>query len=275
MKLANSKLLTLRLPPFNRVHITLVGVGGTGSHIASGLAAIALDLHERGIRTSIVFVDSDIVEAKNVGRQLFAKSDLGKPKAEIVTERLNAAYDLAIGASVRAIDDLDTFIAPDALSIVIGAVDNPAARAVIAKKVKQADGRLWVIDSGNESYSGQVFIGNSNISQMKNAVSLGMTNRIPSPYAVCPDLIKTAIKSKRVKRDPSCAELTANDEQSLMINRMMAAYTLSMLNDFLLGRLCYFGVWIDLRYGGVRNCVLDISTLCELTTMKKAQLIKG
>ena len=33
--------VTLRVPDFKRVYITLVGCGGTGSHVASGLVAIS------------------------------------------------------------------------------------------------------------------------------------------------------------------------------------------------------------------------------------------
>ena len=37
-------LLELKLPAFDAVHITLVGCGGTGSHIATGLGALLLAL---------------------------------------------------------------------------------------------------------------------------------------------------------------------------------------------------------------------------------------
>ncbi len=41
--------VTLRVPDFNRVFLTLAGCGGTGSHISSGLVSIAQALRDRSI----------------------------------------------------------------------------------------------------------------------------------------------------------------------------------------------------------------------------------
>jgi molybdopterin/thiamine biosynthesis adenylyltransferase len=72
--------IRLHIPDFRRVAVTLVGCGGTGSHIASGLVALQAALDERDIILDAVLMDPDIVEQKNVGRQLFAFADIGKPK---------------------------------------------------------------------------------------------------------------------------------------------------------------------------------------------------
>ena len=49
---------------------------------------------------SLVLIDPDRVEEKNIGRQaLFAPADIGQPKAECVARRLNAA--LAVAAEHR------------------------------------------------------------------------------------------------------------------------------------------------------------------------------
>jgi tRNA A37 threonylcarbamoyladenosine dehydratase len=84
----------------------------------------------------MLFTDPDRVEPKNNGRQLFALAEAGQPKAEVLASRLNAAFGPslggAVGASVRFIDVLDTFQHTErhALNIVVGAVDNSAARAI-------------------------------------------------------------------------------------------------------------------------------------------------
>ena len=51
--------VTLRIPDFERVYLTLVGCGGTGSHIASGLVAIAQALHEKSIGIDMLFIDAE------------------------------------------------------------------------------------------------------------------------------------------------------------------------------------------------------------------------
>jgi len=199
-----------------------------------------------------------------VGRQLFSLADVGQPKAEALAGRLNAAFGLAIGASVRAIDSRDSFLSPDrdALNVVIGAVDNPAARSRIARAVKKADGRLWWLDVGNDHYSGQIAIGNigSDVDKRQIRPMLGMIEALPAPHLVYPDLI--AIPKKKLRRRvPSCAELAEDARQGLMVNRMAAAWACALLHDFLLGELKYFALAFDLGWGGVRTWTLDEQTL--------------
>lgn len=268
-------VLTLRLPDAlaKRVAITLVGCGGTGSHIASGLASLVMALGERGVSTDVLFIDPDVVEPKNIGRQLFSLADLGRPKAEVLASRLNAAFGSRVGCAVRPIDALDTFLVDDAFSLVIGAVDNAPARAMIAKQVEKARGKLWHLDCGNENHSGQIVLGNTALaSDLKGAVALGMIDRLPAPHLVYPDLIK-APKQKGRGKAPSCAELTAAGEQGLMVNRMVASWACALLSDLLLARkLQYFGVAFDLAWGSTRAYTLDIPSLAQAVGMKETEI---
>lgn len=264
----------LQLKPFKQVALTLVGCGGTGSHLMSGLATLALALRERDIRTDLIFVDPDRVEEKNVGRQLFTRAEIGKPKAQVLAERVLSAYGLPVTPGVERFTGVTLWEVPETLNLLVGAVDNPAAREVMATLVRTFKGQLWVIDSGNENHSGQVFIGNTALAKdMKHSIALGMTDRLPSPYLVCPDLLKSPRRKRTGVRDPSCAELTATGEQSLTVNRMMAAWTCSILHDFLITRdLRYFGVFIDLQFGGVRNYLIDLPTIAEAAGLHAGEL---
>jgi PRTRC genetic system ThiF family protein len=261
----------LRVPDFKRVYITLVGCGGTGSHIASGLVSIAQALRDKSIAVNMVFIDPDRVESKNVGRQLFSRGDVGEAKAEVLAGRLNAAFGERIMAYVRGIDGLDTCTAQfdrsnEGLHIIIGAVDNPAARSVIADGLKKEQGRLWWLDCGNENHSGQVLLGNAATNAaLRGAIALGMVDRLPAPHVVYPDLVKAKKETrKRGNKAQSCAELTAAGEQSLMINRLVAAWALSMLHDFVVTRdLRYFGVALDAQWGGLRAYAIDAPTIAE------------
>ncbi len=267
----------LRVPDFKRVYVTLVGCGGTGSHIASGLVSIAQALRDKGIGVEMVFIDPDRVEPKNVGRQLFSVADVGEAKAEVLAGRLNAAFGERIMSAVREVEALDLTPSPQPspngrggdLHIVIGAVDNAAARAVMADVTKSAQGALWWLDTGNENHSGQVCLGNAGAAgYLRGAIALGMVDRLPAPNVVYPDLIKAPhAKAQRGKgkRAESCVELTAAGEQSLMINRLVAAWALSMLHDFLVTRdLRYFGVALDQVWGGVRTYAIDVPTIAEV-----------
>lgn len=257
MKLQSTKPVTLRLPAYQCVFITLCGCGGTGSHLASGLATLALALRESGHPTLLRLIDPDTVEEKNVGRQLFTPHDLGKAKVDVLADRLYLAYGVVPDRYARWISKFDTFTQPDSLNIVIGAVDNAPARALIAKAVERAKGQLWHLDAGNENHSGQIALGNS-VDRKRYTPALGMVDSLPAPHVVYPDLIKAPKKAPR----RSCADATP--EQSLMVNRMAAAWALSMLNDFLLGSLRYFALDFDLAFGGTRARLLDEETLKEI-----------
>ena len=272
--------LQVRIP--QRVPLTLVGCGGTGSHIASGLISIAGALADRGTQTDIYLVDPDIVEERNVGRQLFSAGDIGYPKAQVLASRLNVAFGARVGGAVRAIDTLDTFCEADPrpgadseLNLVIGAVDNPAARLLISKAVASTYGRLWWLDIGNEHHSGQVALGNATeVELFRRSCELGMITRLPAPHLVYPDLVKAPVK--QTKRKQSCAELTATGEQGLMVNRMMAAWACAMLDSFLVRQdLHYFAVAVDLQWGGVRSYAIDVPTLVGVTGLTANQLRGG
>jgi PRTRC genetic system ThiF family protein len=277
LSLSNAPLIKLHIPDFKHVSIVLVGAGGTGSHLASGLVALQQTLSDGGVALNATIIDKDIVEPKNVGRQLFSIADLGKPKAQVIAERLNAAYGCKFGASARAIDALDTFIgdpAKDTLNMVIGAVDNPAARQIIHRAVTKASGKLWWLDCGNENHSGQVSVGNiTDANHMMRTIALGMIDRLPAPTLMYPDLIKTP-SQKRARAPRSCAEATAAGEQSLMVNRVVAAYALQLLYTFLVERNPkWFALNFDLNWGGTKAYIIDVPTLSEATMLKDDQLV--
>ncbi len=285
LSLAAAPLLRLQLSRFERVHLTLIGCGGTGSHIASGLVAVTQALDARGTPVEMTFVDPDHVERRNVGRQLFSVGDVGQPKAAVLAARLNAAFRLAIGAGVRRVADDESLLSNHhaALNVVVGAVDNREARAVIASAMGKAHGRLWWLDAGNSEHAGQVSLGNRVAAKdLRGAVGLGMLRDLPSPSLINPDLV-VAVKPAKPKpgknghgangRMPSCAELTEAGTQGLMVNRMAAAWALALLHDFLLGTVRWFALDFDLAYGGTRVRQLDLPTLAEATGLDERELV--
>ncbi|MCB0031207.1 MAG: ThiF family adenylyltransferase, partial [Anaerolineales bacterium] len=81
------------------INLMLIGCGGTGSALAPSLARIAFHGQQKGIRFHIIFVDPDIVEESNVGRQRFTPgAEVGFPKANCLATRLNLAFGLDIAA---------------------------------------------------------------------------------------------------------------------------------------------------------------------------------
>jgi len=97
--------------PVHPIQVKLAGVGGNGTHMLKGLAAIhaaLLSLGHMGI--SVIAYDDDTVSKSNVGRQLFYPSDLGKNKAEIFINRINRSYGfswIAIPHRLKALNMTD------------------------------------------------------------------------------------------------------------------------------------------------------------------------
>lgn len=226
----------VRLPPTDEVWLYLVGTGGTGSHLALALARLAWHARTRGIRVHLTLVDPDRVEAKNVGRQLFCPAEVGQFKAETLALRFNAAFGLAIRAVPRPVADLTLERKrPDQL-LVLGAVDHHRARQDIHQLVTHD--HAWWCDAGNEAVAGRVYIGNMEAGQMAQTGGLdafGWCRALPLPGVQEPGLLQPP-RALASSPDVSCADLTAQDAQSLMINQLVATVVAQYATDFILHR---------------------------------------
>ena len=118
------------------VHIVMLGCGGTGGHIAPHLYRL---LHALFRPSKVILCDGDIVEKKNLVRQNFIASDLGKNKAEVLAMRYSGAFGMETCFSDRFAESeqqLKTLLTPNqrnALVILIGAVDNNRSRQLCSR----------------------------------------------------------------------------------------------------------------------------------------------
>jgi PRTRC genetic system ThiF family protein len=147
-------------PATETFHLYLIGTGGTGSHLALALARLAWHARHFNKTVHLTFVDPDVVEEKNVGRQLFCPAEIGYSKAETLAMRFNAAFGLDIEAIPTTLlpstfDPAGSYPPHDGYrhqSLIIGAVDNHIARRAIAATATAH--RAWWLDMGNEQFSG-------------------------------------------------------------------------------------------------------------------------
>lgn len=242
-----------------RINLLLVGCGGTGSFAAHTLAQFAAWGNSAGLDVRLVFVDPDVVEPKNLVRQNFCQAEVGYPKAFTLAWRYTAAFGLKITPvvarfSASILEQHSPLYAPDhSLTVVIGAVDNAAARRDIAAAVtRQLEHRTacWWIDSGNERDSGQVLAGSS-LEPEPLLSPLGYCTALPLPHLQEPGLLA---ERDRPDIDLSCAELGLLAEQSAMINRTMATWLGVYLYRLLQGRdLELMATWVNLAGGSVRS----------------------
>lgn len=201
--------------------ITIVGCGGTGAAVARIVARIIYDMHRARLHTpNVLLIDPDIVEEKNVGRQLFTPADaaLKLPKVEVVGRRLNMALGLDMAWCV------EPFIAEKhgdryGSQLVIGCVDNHLAR----RELHQARGIL--IGAGNFRNGGQVVIGNTAdpaIMQRHINGHEGKYAYLPKEGLLFPALLEPETPTSEPQPTLSCAELVLRGEQDCLVNDWMA-----------------------------------------------------
>lgn len=198
--------------------VVLVGAGGTGSQVARTLCRVIFDLQRRGHHTpTLKFVDPDLVEAKNVGRQMFTNADIGRPKAEVLSTRFNLAMGLNITAYIEPFDAEKHTSRYGTL--VVGCVDNHLARIELSK----ARG-IW-LDCGNERTAGQVCVGNtSSPADVRRCIKSGQFTHLPNAALLFPSLLEPAPDPEQNPAPvptASCADLVEAGDQMLLVNDMV------------------------------------------------------
>lgn len=247
-----------RQPEHAYTTVVLVGGGGTGSYVAQHLSRLLVALGERGARARAVIFDHDHVEPKNVGRQLFSVAEVGRNKAETLAMRYGSAWGLDITARPERFTAAALQRDVDELVILVGCVDNAAARQEMARCLatnsEHTAPGIWWLDCGNNSDSGQVLLGSAaRREQMKGAFDAGLCSRLPSPAAQRPELL-VPTKEERSSKRMSCAELAAANLQSLNINAAVGCMAANMLTRLLLTRdLKSFACELNLAAGSMRS----------------------
>jgi PRTRC genetic system ThiF family protein len=251
------------------VRFFLVGCGGTGSWLAPSIARLARVLAESGREVSVTFVDDDRVEEGNIPRQNFCDAEKGLHKSVALAVRYSAAWNVEIAAvtdkfypALLTQDYGGGWRATrfDALTVVVGCVDNAKARRSIHAALKGVN-RLnlpqahWWVDCGNSEESGQVLCGSAPTPEhLKGAFPKEKLCRsLPAPSLVAPELLKARQEERAAKR-MSCAELMAANVQSLMVNQRVAAeagdYLYRLTGDAPLRK---FATYFDCETGNARS----------------------
>lgn len=247
-----------RQPERGHVSIHLVGCGGTGSYMALHVGRLLVALGERGARARAVFHDHDHVEPKNVGRQLFSVAEIGRNKAETLALRYGSAWGLDVTARAERFKAADFKREADDLVVMVGCVDNAAARFELGKVLTaNVAGRapdLWWLDCGNHADAGQVLLGSAVLpEQARGAFSAGLCSSLPAPSVQRPELLVPAREEQSARR-MSCAELAAANLQSLNVNAAVATVAANMLTRLLLTRdLKHFACELNLAAGSMKS----------------------
>lgn len=237
------------LNPTNPVVVNLIGCGGTGSQVLTGLVRInesLLALNHPGIMVRVY--DDDTVTHANLGRQLFARSEIGMYKSVALVNRVNRFFGTNWKAEAERFGNSE---ATQPATITISCVDTAASRFEIAKLLSLQlecknirDTPVYWMDFGNRQFTGQVILGT--LKEVKQPKS-----RKYKPVSALP-VITTEFKKLLELADdedlPSCSLAEALTKQDLFINSTLAQAGCAMLWQlFREGMIFNRGIFLNLK----------------------------
>jgi PRTRC genetic system ThiF family protein len=232
-------------PPYllNRApRIALIGCGGNGSQMLTGLARLnhaITALGHPGLQVRAY--DPDTVSEANMGRQLFGSFDVGASKAHVLVNRVNAFFGLNWEAVYGRFDNDG-----NRYDIAIACVDSARARYEIARELERY-GVHYLMDLGNRAADGQVLFGEL---RAGGGQAPPASVPLPSPYTVLPELVDLSAPEDDT---PSCGLAEALERQELFVNQSIVTPALSILWEFFRhGKLIWHGAFVNLRTGSMR-----------------------
>jgi sulfur-carrier protein adenylyltransferase/sulfurtransferase len=224
-----------------QVRVLVVGCGGTGSAVATGLPYLHQALVVRGHRGGlhVTLQDGERISATNCVRQPFSKSEIGSYKSVVLVNRLNIFWGLDWEAIPEHLVGDHPITQTD---IIIGCVDSRAARAVIHRCATQSSTATYWLDIGNNADSGQFILG-----EPLNMANPRRRTRLRSVAELYPEVIGAALDDDSL---PSCSAAEALERQEPFVNATLANHALSLLAQlFRYGKIAHHGGFVNLSTG--------------------------
>ena len=227
------------------VRVLVIGCGGSGSAIASGLPylhqAMLVAGHPGGLHVTIM--DGDIISLTNCVRQPFCATEVGLAKAVVMVSRLNLFWGLnwtAVAAHLTSTTDVSNF------DILIGCVDTRAARQLIRERVVGWRNRVaYWLDLGNSADTGQFVLG-----QPLNGLNRRSATRLRTAPELFPEIVDAALDEDG---GPSCSTLEALERQEPFMNQVLAYHALALLTRlFRYGEIGHHGAFVNVRENRVQ-----------------------
>ena len=223
--------------PTNPITVNLIGAGGTGSQVLTALARMnhaLTKLNHAGL--SVRLWDDDVITEANLGRQLFAESELGLDKSVALINRINRFFGTNWKAETQKFvkDDLGKLQSNMKSEIYISCVDSVKSRfdiAEILNEMKINKGyyrnqcKYWM-DFGNSQFTGQVLLSTIGNIKQPNSKKYETMESLPFITEEFGELLKI---SEAEDNTPSCSLAEALEKQDLFINSTLAQMGSSLL----------------------------------------------
>lgn len=241
--------------------VIVIGCGGTGGYLIPDLARYValLSRLRRGNMgfakpddISLVLVDGDEVEDKNLVRQNFVRGDLGKFKAEVMAKRYAGAFGKDIAyfpGFLEDIQDINRLVVSQSFNakpIIVTCVDNNKTRQLVMKWFEKRPDHLetfW-IDAGNEQFNGQVVVGYKGTARMpldeieavktRQEAEKFQPFQLPHFFQMFPGAFGDMGMLPSEERNAlNCAEAALQNPQSITANMMSAQALFNVLQAIL------------------------------------------
>lgn len=244
---------TYLLQPTNPVTVNVIGAGGTGSQVLTGLARIShslMALNHPGLQVRVF--DDDVVSKANLGRQLFSPSEVGLNKGVALVNRINRFYGFNWKAvAIRFAPSTVTGNNKYDATLTISCVDTVAARFSIADILKGTTGSvrrrnspLYWCDFGNGQHTGQVVL--STVREIEQPPSKKFAAISQLPFVT--DEYRELLQQTDETTLPSCSLAEALTKQDLFINSSLANMGCSLIWQlFREGMITNRGFFINLK----------------------------
>jgi len=224
------------IEPTNPIEVNLIGAGGTGSHVLTGLVKInhaLTTLGHAGLQVNLW--DDDVVTEANLGRQLFFESETGLHKSVALINRVNRCFGTNWKAQTEKFQRTDLGRMPEhaLATIYISCVDSVAARFEIAdmlrilsrERLYRSQPKYWM-DFGNSQNTGQVILATIGNIYQPHSEKFETVADLPFVTDTYGDLLK---QSENGDPTPSCSLAEALEKQDLFINPSLAQMGCSLL----------------------------------------------
>ena len=224
------------LNPTNPISVNLIGAGGTGSQVLTALARMShalTELNHAGL--SVRLWDDDVITEANLGRQLFAESELGLHKSVALINRTNRFFGTDWKAETQKFekDYLNNLPENATASIYISCVDSVKSRFEIAEILNELkidkgyyrnQSKYWM-DFGNSQFTGQVLLSTVGNIRQPNSEKFETVENLPFVTEEFGELLKQSEQDDT----PSCSLAEALEKQDLYINSVLAQMGSSLL----------------------------------------------
>lgn len=207
---------------------TVIGAGGTGQQLIPSLMRM-LTYHESGT-TNVSVYDGDAFEEHNGERQIHTSGSKADRMNELLSQQMLPSVCRDSYMNKQKLQALRRRN-PEGTLLVIAAVDNDATRKMCIEVLSEMPGDFLFVTPGNSTAD------DPDAAIKGNVLWFGRVGG--EEIGIRPDLLFPNIESPKdgIPRKGSCIEDAPSSPQLIAANALAAAYTLTVVQNFLDDRM--------------------------------------